>query len=369
LPIVSDRLDTRALNRALLARQLLLARSNRPVADAVEHLVGLQAQIPNSPYIGLWTRLDRFNPATLSRMMTTRRAVRAALMRGTLHLCTTRDYLSLRPLVQPALTRGLHGNFGRNLKGLDPRVIAAAGRRLLEKQPRGIAEIATLLQARWPERDARTLGYAVQYLLPIVQLPPRGVWGATGPVIWGTAEAWLRRPLKDPASLDKLVLRYLAAFGPATVMDIRSWSGLAGLREVIDRLRRRLRTFKTAGGDELFDLPDAPRPGGDTRAPPRFLPFYDNALLGHADRSRIIPEGGGKWFFPTEGLLVGTILIDGFLAGRWKIARQRDRATLVIDHFVRLRNHDRSGLTREGRELLSFAVPDTPHDLRINNLS
>jgi hypothetical protein len=366
---MSDRLDARALNRALLARQLLLARSKRAVAEAVEHLVGMQAQIPNSPYIGLWSRLERFNPATLSRMMTAPRAVRAALMRGTLHLCTARDYLSLRPLVQPVLTRGLNGNFGRYLKGLDPRVVAAAGRRLLEKQPRGSAEIAKLLQARWPERDARALGYAVQYLLPIVQLPPRGVWGASGPVTWATAEAWLGLPLKDPGPLDKLVLRYLAAFGPASVMDIRSWSGITGLREVTDRLRRRLRMFKTSEGDELFDLPDAPRPDPETAAPPRFLPFYDNVLLGHADRSRIIPEGGGKWFFPTEGLLVGTILIDGFLAGRWKVAQQCDRATLIIDHFVRLRKQDRTALTREGRALLNFAVPDASHDLRLSDLS
>jgi hypothetical protein len=366
---MSDRLDLRALNRALLARQMLLTRSKKSVVEAIEHLVGMQAQIPNSPYIGLWTRLDRFNPATLSRMMTGRRAVRAALMRGTLHLCTARDYRSLRPLVQSVLTRGLNGNFGRNLKGLDPRVIAAAGQRLLEKQPRGIAEVARLLQTRWPERDARTIGYAVQYLLPIVQVPPRGVWGESGPVTWATAEAWLGRQLKDPAPLDKVVLRYLAAFGPASVTDVRSWSGLPGLREIIEGLRRRLRTFKTLEGDELFDLPDAPRPDRDTAAPPRFLPFYDNALLGHADRSRIIPKDGGKWFPPGEGLFVGTILVDGFLAGRWKIQQQRDRATLVIDHFVRLRKLDRGALAREGQELLSFAVPDAAHDLRITDLS
>jgi len=367
---MSDRLDLQALNRALLARQLLLARSTRSTVEAIEHLVGMQAQIPNSPYLGLWTRLDRFDPATLSRMITGRRAVRAALMRGTLHLCTARDYLSIRPLVQTVLTRGLNGNFGRYLKGLGPQRIAEAGRRLLEKQPRGMAEISSLLQARWPDRDARTLGYAVQYLLPIVQLPPRGVWGATGPVIWATAKGWLGRPLKNPPrALDRLVLRYLAAFGPASVMDMRSWSGIAGLREVVDRLRRRLRTFKSSEGDELFDLPDAPRPHRDTPAPPRFLPFYDNVLLGHADRSRVIPDGGGKWFFPTEGLLVGTILVDGFLAGRWRIGQQRDRATLLIDPFVRLRKDNRTALIQEGRRLLGFAAAGAAHDIRINNLS
>ncbi len=393
-------LSVRELNRALLERQMLLRRSSLSAVKAIEHLVGMQAQIPNSPYIGLWSRLDGFDPATLSRMITARRAVRAALMRGTLHLCTARDYLSLRPLVQPVLTRGLNGNVARRLVGIKPSTIAAAGRKLLEKQPRSTAEIARLLKARWPDPDAQALGYAVQYLLPIVQLPPRGVWGSSAQVTWATVETWLGRSLKDTGSLDKLVLRYLGAFGPASVADIRSWSGLAGLRDVVDRLRRRLRTFRTADGVELFDLPDAPRPDRSSPAPPRFLPYYDNVLLGHADRSRVIPTGPPRMrWFTGEGLLVGTVLIDGFVNGRWKIVREgdpdrlrqgyggpptavaeamavrrslarrrklhakaegsrHDRATLVIEHFVRLRNQDRAGLTEEGGRLLSFAAAD-----------
>lgn len=375
---MSDRLDLRALNRALLARQFLITRSKQSVVEALEHLVGMQAQVPNSPYIGLWTRLDGFDPATLSKMITERRAVRAALMRGTLHLSTARDYLALRPLLQPVLTRGLNGNFGRRLVGIKPATIAAAGRRLLEKQPRNTAEIARLLQKRWPDRDAQALGYAVQYLLPIVQLPPRGVWGSSGQVTWATAEAWLGRSLKDIGSLDRLVLRYLEAFGPATVADIRSWSGLPGLRDVVDRLRRRLRTFRTVDGDELFDLPDAPRPDRSSPAPPRFLPYYDNVLLGHADRSRVIPTGPPRMrWFTGEGLLVGTVLIDGFVNGRWKIVREgdpkgsrHDRATLIVEHFVRLRKQDRVALTAEGRRLLTFAAADArSHDLRLTDLS
>ena len=367
---MSDRLDLRALNRALLARQFLLTRSKRSAAETIEHLVGMQAQVPNSPYIGLWTRLDDFDPATLSRMITERRAVRAALMRGTLHLSTARDYLAVRPLLQPVLTRGLNGNFGRRLVGIKPATIAAAGRRLLEKQPRNTVEIVRLLRKRWPDRDAQALGYAVQYLLPIVQLPPRGVWGSSAQVTWATAEAWLGRQLKDTGSLDGLVRRYLGAFGPATVADIRSWSGLAGLRDVVDRLRRRLLTFRTVDGDELFDLPNAPRPDRGSPAPPRFLPYYDNVLLGHADRSRVIPEGGGKWFFPADGLFVGTILIDGFLGGRWKIERDGDKATLIVEHFVRLRKQDRTALTAEGRRLLTFAAADArSRDLRLADLS
>jgi Winged helix DNA-binding domain len=210
-----------------------------------------------------------------------------------------------------------------------------------------------------------------------VQLPPRGVWGSSAQVTWATAEAWLGRPLKVTASLDGLVRRYLGAFGPATVADIRSWSGLAGLRDVVDRLRRRLLTFRTVDGDELFDLPNAPRPDRNSPAPPRFLPYYDNVLLGHADRSRVIPEGGDKWFFPADGLFVGTTLIDGFLGGRWKIERdgdakasRHDRATLIVEHFVRLRKQDRTALTAEGRRLLSFSAPEArSHVLRLTDLS
>jgi Winged helix DNA-binding domain len=351
-------LGVRALNRALLARQLLLRRSKLSAPQAIEHLVGMQAQIPNSPYIGLWTRLDGFRPDELARMIIARRAVRGALLRTTLHLVTARDYLALRPLLQPAMERCLHGNFRRPLAGLDPRAVADAGHALLEEQPRSGAELGALLHERWPDHDARALGYAVQYLSPLVQMPPRGVWGKTGPTTWTTAEAWLRRRLKATVSPDKLVLRYLAAFGPATVADMRVWSGLAGLREVAERLRRRLRTFRDERGAELFDVPGAPRPAPDTPAPPRFLPFYDNVALSHADRARIVPEGHGARVFTTEGLFVGTVLLDGFVGGRWKIASGRGKTTLSIEPFARLRRSDRAALEAEGARLVAFAAPD-----------
>jgi hypothetical protein len=163
-----------------------------------------------------------------------------------------------------------------------------------------------------------------------------------------------------------MVLRYLAAFGPATVPDIRAWSGVPGLREVVERLRRRLRTFRDERGDELFDLPEAPRPDPDTPAPPRFLPYYDNVALSHADRARIIAEGRGGQLFTSEGLLVGTVLIDGFVGGRWRIVRDRGKAILTIEPFERLRRQDRAPLAEEGARLLAFAVPDArTHDVRL----
>jgi Winged helix DNA-binding domain len=350
-------LGDRALNRALLARQLLLRRSTLSIPKAIEHLVGLQAQIPNAPYIGLWTRLDGFRPEELARMVLGRRAVRGALLRTTLHLVTARDYLALRPLLQPVMERCLNGNFRRPLAGLDTRTVADAGRALLAQQPRSGAELGERLHERWPDHDARALGYAVQYLTPLLQIPPRGVWGTTGPTTWTTAEAWLGRRLR-PISPETLVRRYLAAFGPATVADMRVWSGLPSLREVVERLRRRLRTFRDERGAELFDLPGAPRPDVDTPAPPRFLPFYDNVMLSHADRSRIAPAGSGGRLFTSEGLFVGPLLIDGFIGGRWGIATGGARATLGIDLLARPRRSDRAALEDEGARLLALAAPD-----------
>jgi hypothetical protein len=191
-----------------------------------------------------------------------------------------------------------------------------------------------------------------------LQVPPRGVWGASGPAVWTTVEAWLGRRLTSKPSLDRMVMRYLAAFGPATAWDMQAWSGMTGLREVADRLRPRLRTFRNEHGRELFDLPDAPRPAPDTPAPPRFLPFYENALLSYADRRRLLPPGRRGHGFTSEGLLVGTVLIDGFVGARWEISRDRGKATLLIEPFQRLRKQDPHALAGEGARLLAFAASD-----------
>ena len=318
----------------------------------------MQAQIPNSPYIGLWSRLAVFRTDDLARLITKRRVVRLVLMRGTIHLVTARDCLALRPLMQPILERALKGNFSRQLAGMSIRAIAAAGRALLETEPRTGAALGGLLQKRWPDRDARSLAYAVQYLEPLVQVPPRGVWGASGQATWTTVEAWLDDRLASKTSPDRMVMRYLAAFGPATVADMRAWSGLPGLRAVAERLRPRLRTFRNDRGLELFDLPGAPRPDPDTPAPPRFLPFYENALLSYADRSRFIPPGRRGHGFTNEGLLVGTVLIDGFVGARWRVSRDRGNAILRIEPFERLRKQDRDALAEEGARLLAFAADD-----------
>ncbi len=354
----SDVLGRRALNRALLARQMLLRRAQLPAFDAIERLVGMQAQAPNPPYVGLWTRLDGFHPDELSTLINDRRAVRIALMRGTIHLVTARDCLTLRPVLQPVLDRGLNAIFGVRIAGVDTAALVAAGRALVEERPRAYAELGALLRERWPDRDAAALANAVRALAPLVQVPPRGIWGASGPAAHTTAESWLGRSLDANHAPDAMVMRYLAAFGPATVRDVQVWSGLTGLHAVIERLRPRLRAFRDEQGSDLLDLPDAPRPDPDTPAPPRFLPDYDNALLSHADRTRIMDDEHRTLVFTKNGIIRATVLVDGFVRGTWTITRRRAAATLTIVPFAPLPAQDRAALAEEGGRLLAFAAAD-----------
>ena len=267
-------LDRRARNRALLARQHLLERTRMPVPGMVEHLVGMQAQSPPAPYVGLQARLEDFRPDQLADLLLDRSMVRGSLMRCTLHLTTASDYLELRPLVQIVLERGFHTGspFARQLTGVDVGELLDAGRALVDEQPRTRAELRELLAPRWPGRDQDSLAYALSYLLPLVQVPPRGIWGKAGQARLTTVEAWTGQPLGSKLTLDDLVLRYLAAFGPASVADIQTWSWLTRLREVVERLRPGLEVFTDEAGRELFDLPGAPRPDPGTRLRPGSCP-------------------------------------------------------------------------------------------------
>ena len=361
-------LGLRTLNRALLERQMLLGRHKLSAEKAIERLVGMQAQVPNQPYIGLWTRLEGFHHSELARLIQNRRAVRMTLMRATIHLVSARDGLALRPVLQPVMERGFRTGspFGRRLAGVDIAAVLAAGRALLEEKPRTVDDVGKLLHARWPDRDATALAYAVRYLLPLVQIPPRGIWGEGGLPILATSEAWLGRPLDSAPSPDRMVMRYLAAFGPATVNDIQAWSGLTRLREVTDRLGGRLRTFRDENGKELLDVRGAPLPDPETPAPPRFLPEFDNVLLGHTDRSRIIAEEHRKLVFLTATRMMGTVLLDGWVGGRWKITRTRGAATLVVETFKRLAGQEKAAVSAEGAELLKFSAADLQgHDVQI----
>ena len=350
-------LDRRALNRATLARQLLLERAPLTPVAAVEHLVGLQAQNPHDPYTGLWSRLDPFAPESLSRHLAERDVVRIVVMRGTIHLVTADDCLLLRPLVQPVLDAelGRHAEYAPQLAGVDLGPVLAFARSFLEERPRTSTVLRAALAERFPAAHPGALAYACRNHLALVQTPPRGLWGRAAGITLTTAEAWLGRRLAERPSPDEVVLRYLAAFGPATVADISAWSRLTGQRAVVERLRHRLRVFRDENGRELLDLPDAPRPDPATPAPPRFLPEYDNALLAHADRSRF-HSGDARVHSRPGARIHGTVLADGFLCGAWRLDRDRDRggATLEVMAAHPLEKPALDAVVAEGRRLLGF---------------
>lgn len=344
----------RDLNRAVLARQLLLRRHRMTALEAVERLAGLQAQEPLDPYTALWTRLEEFRPEELAGLLLERRVVRIALMRSTIHLVTAEDCLFLRPLVQPVIERMTRSVFGRNLTGIDEVAATAAGRALVEAAPLSFSQLGSRLAERWPEHDAPSMAQMARAWLPLVQVPPRAVWGQGGVARHTTAEAWLGRRLEPAPSPAELALRYLAAFGPASVMDVQAWSGLTRFREVLDELRPRLVTFRDENGAELFDLPDAPRPDPETPAPVRFLPEYDNILLGHADRSRMARDAERGLVFSDAGRGWGWVLVDGLAGAHWRLERAREVATLRIRPMAPLSAAERDEVMAEGVGLLAF---------------
>ena len=356
-------LDARALNRTLLARQMLLERAPISPLAALKQLVGMQAQLPRAPYHGQWSRLTDFSPHELSRLIATRKAVRIVLMRGTIHLVTAGDCLELRPLMRPVLERQLRGSRGRILEGVDLDAVAAEGRRLVEEQPRTSNELGAALAPRWPGRDPDALAHVVRALVPLVQIPPKGLWDRSGQTMLTSAEAWLGRPLRrDPSPAD-MVLRYLTAFGPASVRDIQTWCGLTRLKPVVEKLRHCTITFRDPDGRELFDVPDAPRPDPATPAPVRFLPEFDNLLLSHHDRTRVVAERDRHRVYAHNGFM-RTVLVDGFVRASWSIKRERRAASLVVEPFERLSDEDVAAVTDEARRLLDVVAPAV-EDVRV----
>lgn len=352
---MTQTLDTRVLNRTLLARQGLLERSVRTARDVIEDLVGLQAQEPIDPYVALWTRVVDFDPTELSGLLESRAAVRMGLLRGTLHLVTARDALALYPIVADVMARSWRSSpFAKRLDGVDIDAVLRAARAAVEERPMTPSDLGLALAPGWSDRDPTSLAYAARFLLPLVQVPPRGLWGRTGRPTNTTAEAWLGRPMDRTPSIDDLVRRYLRAFGPASVADMRVWSWLTGLRLVVERLRPGLRTFRDEAGRELFDVPDAPIATGEERAPIRFLPQYDNVFLSHADRSRIL--------HPTISIADmtwrGGVLIDGFVGAAWRIVRRRGDATLTVTRYATLDGQQRAAIEEEAERLLAFLAPD-----------
>jgi hypothetical protein len=357
-PILSDR----QLNRALLARQHLLGRTADLDARAMTtHLVGLQAQAPDAPYVALWSRVAAYDPSDLGDRVARLDMVRLTLMRGTIHLVTVEDALALQPLLAGVAGRTAGAaTLMRQLGDRDLAALLADAERELAARPMSRGAVGAALAPRWPGIDPDALGYGATALLPTLQVPPRGVWRSRGAVAWAPLSAVPGHGESPPVTVADLVTRYLAAFGPATVEDVAKWSGLTGLRPVIERLRPHLATARASDGRELFDVPGAPLPDPATPAPPRFLPEYDNVLIAHADRGRVMTQAGLPTLPGGYGGATGTVLVDGMLAATWRSSVARGTVTLAIEPLVPIAAGDQVAVGEEGTRLVAFTHPGLP---------
>ncbi len=328
------------------------------IVKAVEQLLALQAQVPRPPHVALWSRLQKFDREHLLKALHTRALVRGTMMRGTLHIMSAKDFLAFRSALQPSLTAGMRSIVG---KGPIPSIdtLITAGRSAFGRKARPFADVRAALQSRFPDAHERMMGYAVRMQLPLVQVPVEGeAWGFPPDSDFALAEHWLKTKVGPGAGLGSLIVRYLAAFGPASTADIQSFLGIRGVAEVLAPIRDKLLTFQDERGREVLDLPKAPRPGADVDAPVRFLPEYDSLILAHADRSRIVDEVHRKALVTKNLIVPATLLIDGRVAGTWKIERKRAAATLNLTPFVAIPKAARAAIEEEGDALLRFVEPD-----------
>lgn len=348
-------ISLRAINRATLARQLLLERAEVSAVEAVARLAGMQGQEPKHPYVGLWTRVADFTDADLTAAVEAREVVRATLFRGTLHLVTAEDFLRFRTTLSPVLEAGLR-MLGDRGEGLEPEKVVAAAEKLLAKEPLTFTEVRDALVREFPEVNDRALGFTTRMLVPLVMFPAGTRWGWSANARFTPAEAWLGKKLRRSAVPGELVVRYLEAFGPATPADFQTWSGLPKAKEVFDGLD--LEVLQDENGKPLYDVPGGPRPDPDTPAPVRFLPEFDNLLLAHAKRERIIADEHRPAVFTKNLRVKSTYLVDGLVAGLWTAEKKRGVATLTLTPFGRTLKKTATELEREGTALLGFLEPD-----------
>ncbi|MGQ0678301.1 MAG: winged helix DNA-binding domain-containing protein [Actinomycetota bacterium] len=348
-------LTDRQLNRATLARQLLLERAQLGALEVVGRLAGMQAQHAMAPFVGLWSRIAGFSSRDLSDAIARREVVKATFVRATLHLCVEKDYRSFRSTLQPMLSAASQSVCKGRAEGFDTAEVVEAGRQFIARQPRTFAEISQMLQQRYPQIEIGPLRYTVRTHLALVQVPTGTRWSFPGNPQFALADHWLDRQFAGQDRLKELFHRYLAAFGPASAADFQTWSGLR-IKERIHEVRPGL-TVHMAGRVELFDLPQAPAPDEQTPAPVRFLPEYDNLLLSHKRRSRVIAEAHRPRVF-LPGLRVrSTFLVDGFVAGAWRVDLAGKHPALVLEPFEPISAPVRTDLEEEGQRLLSFLAP------------
>jgi len=357
-------LTLRELNRAMLARQLLLERADIGVVPAIERLAALQAQWSPSPYIALWSRLLDFRREKLWSAIERHQVIRARLMRGTLHLVSARDFYPYAVASQD-LQRGAWNRLQVG-RGVDPKKVAALAI-AFAREPRPKEDVLEHLR----ERVGGTLGGPFNWLVwrfvsahaDLVTAPPGGHWeygGTDAPYV--AARHWIARGQRpsEEAAVEILVRRCLAAFGPVTLADVSKFAGQAPprVRPTLERVAGTLRIFTDEAGRVLYDLPRAARPGADTPAPVRFLPRYDELLIAYQQRDRVIAPAHRHAIYSKNGIIEAVVLVDGFASGTWGLVREKEKAVLSVAPFARLASRDRVAVEAEGRKLLSFLAPD-----------
>ena len=345
----------REVNRATLARQMLLGREKSSLTRAVSRLLGLQAQLPRPPVIGLWSRLEGVSRADVLGALSGRSLVRATAMRGTIHLMTAADFVKFRACLQASLDAGMHAILRDGARKLDLPALGASAAAFFRK-PHTFEEARAHLASVFPGGDQRAMGYAARMSVPLVQVPGDDRWGFPPQACFVSAEAWLGKPVAPCASPDGLLLRYLEAYGPATLRDAQAWLGLGGLEPALARLGRKVVTLPGPDGKPLYDVPGAPRPDGDTPAPVRFLPEWDSVVVTRADARVVARAHRPRVFLP--GLRVAaTVLVDGVAGATWKVAATARKATLQVDSFTRWPASVRREVEEEGSALLRFVEP------------
>ena len=327
----------------------------------MQRLAGMQAQEPRPPFVGLWSRVEGFAREDLVGALGDGSAVRGMLMRATLHTASAIDFRALRPVVQPVLSAAYAGVDKRRREGVDVDAVLPVARELLEEEPRTFNELRALLSKRFPDANERGLGYAARTHLPLTMVPTDDRWAFPRDAKFALTDAG------SDDSPEPLVRRYLAAFGPASAADAQTWSGLRGLAGVLEEMDG-LERFEDGQGRALFDLPDAPRPDADVPAPIRFLPEFDNLVLAHADRTRLLDDEHRPRVVTKNLRVKATFLVDGRVAGTWKSTRKGKKASLELEPFEKLRKKDLEALTSEGEELLRFIEEDaTSSDIKVTH--
>jgi Winged helix DNA-binding domain len=362
---MSEVLSPRRLNRATLARQLLLEPAQLDLVSAVEQIGGLQAQEPASPFIGLWARLDGFSVADLSAAIETRAVVKASLMRGTLHLVTAADYRALWPVTVPLIE---HIRRQDRIQPPSSRRLTALRRRV--RSFTATPQSLTALRNHVGDTDGMAAEEVLWWLrrrLPMAHAPTGGAWSFGRRPLLADGDAWLGdgKWSSLDAGLEHLVRRYLGGFGPASLADLSQWSGLTVARlrpgvEAIDAAGD-LRRYRSASGRSLIDLVDAPLPPEDLPAPPRLLPMWDSTVLAFADRTRIVSDEDRPKVVARNGDTLPVFLVDGVVAGRWWAFAEHERSRVELEPFRRLRALDRRALEEQADRLGAFIEPHEPN--------